>query len=160
MTLDEAIAHAERVAAYNEHEGAHSCATEHAQIAIWLRELRDLRKGKQCPLMHGEVISMCCDACETIPAAHFSGTIKSALVWGWYKSDRGWVCPTCYKALKKPRWENPDNLPTCRTCLNEPQIRNSYCALASGVVDLDKPHKPGTFDCYRPKSPKESNDTE
>ena len=42
MTLDEAIAHAREIAA-----GCEECADEHAQLAEWLEELRDLRGGCQ-----------------------------------------------------------------------------------------------------------------
>ncbi len=147
MTLDEAIEHCEEKALGE----CGQCAREHAQLSAWLRELRRLRKGKQCPATHGEVIAMCCDACERTPAAHFSGTMMGALTAGWAKSDRGWVCPRCGDSLKKPKWENPDGLPTCRTCLNEPQVRKGYCSLANGVVELDKPHKPGSFKCYLDK---------
>ena len=38
MTLNEAIAHAEERA-----QGCTECAQEHAQLAGWLRELRDIR---------------------------------------------------------------------------------------------------------------------
>ena len=39
MTLEEAIAHAEEVAA----SGCGKCAEDHRQLAEWLRELRDRR---------------------------------------------------------------------------------------------------------------------
>ena len=44
MTLDEAIAHAQEVAAQL---GCCECADEHRQLAEWLEELRELRKNNK-----------------------------------------------------------------------------------------------------------------
>lgn len=52
MTLEEAIDHAETVA----NATCNECAAEHRQLAVWLKELRDLRAGLMqvrvpCPVM-------------------------------------------------------------------------------------------------------------
>lgn len=66
MTLDEAIKHceekAEEIRKANEEmptdcklsEGLCECANEHEQLAEWLKELRKLKKCRECPLVKEE----------------------------------------------------------------------------------------------------------
>lgn len=44
MTIDEAISHAREVA---ENDGCTNCAAEHEQLAMWLEELKELRKMRE-----------------------------------------------------------------------------------------------------------------
>jgi hypothetical protein len=43
MTLDEAITHCEEVAKEQKEAGCEGCASDHEQLAAWLKELKVLR---------------------------------------------------------------------------------------------------------------------
>ena len=54
--LDEAIAHAEAVA--SDSTCGNECALEHAQLAMWLTEFRDMKFPKPLPKTEGNVVSL------------------------------------------------------------------------------------------------------
>lgn len=68
MTLDEAIKHCEEKAEelnqraesaenngqYQFSDECKECANEHKQLAAWLKELRKLKKCRECPLVKEE----------------------------------------------------------------------------------------------------------
>lgn len=54
MTLDEAIKHCEEKEQEQALNGCFACAEEHKQLAEWLKELRKLKKCRECPLVKEE----------------------------------------------------------------------------------------------------------
>lgn len=56
--LDEAIAHAEDISCNLGGEGNAECREEHAQLAAWLRELRDIKFPEPLPVPAGNVVSL------------------------------------------------------------------------------------------------------
>lgn len=56
MTLDEAIIHAEETEREQALKGCFKCAEEHKQLKEWLKELRKLKRCRECPLVREECV--------------------------------------------------------------------------------------------------------
>ncbi len=89
MTLVEAIAHADEVAA-----GDCSCAAEHIQLAEWLRELRTMRVKLE--LADDIIVDVCDYQCDRA------------------ESEDGDTCSEILDEDDEPRYESDDWCPFCR----------------------------------------------